>query len=278
MPLRNRIVRSATKLLAALAGLYLVLLVAGCLGYRSIVYMARRDEGPRPRRGAVVRALRATDGAPVQVLHFPAPPGAPTLVQFHGNAETLRTEAPFGAELHALGLGVMLVEYRGYGAVPGTPGEEAIYLDAEAVLDALAAEGVTPDRIVLSGFSLGTGVAVEMAARGRGGRLILMAPYTSVPRVAAHYAPFLPTSIVVQERFDTLAKAGRVLVPTLVLHGDADPIIPYEMGRTVAGAIAGAELITVPGGHHNDLFSRQPGLMERIASFAKRAKNGSAPP
>jgi uncharacterized protein len=263
--------RWARMLFAVVAGLYVVLAVAACVGYRSILYVAPRDAGPTPPPGAVVRALHAADGAPVQVLHFPAPPGAPTLVHFHGNAETLRTEASFGAELHALGLGVMLVEYRGYGASPGAPSEEALYLDAEAVLATLAAEGVPPDRIVLSGISLGTGVAVEMAARGRGGRLVLIAPYTSIPRVAGRFAPFLPMSILVRDRFDTLGKAARVRVPTLVIHGDADEVIPYDMGRAVAGAIAGATLITVPGGHHNDLFTRRPDLIDVIAAHAKKA-------
>jgi len=263
--------RLAKLFLVTASGLYLVLLAAGCLGYRALLYPAPRDAAPAPPPGAVMREFRASDGVVMPAVHFPAPAGAPTVVHFHGNAETLRTELPFAVSLRARGLGVLLVEYRGYGAAPGAPSEEAFYRDAEAALAALAADGVTRDRVVLSGISLGTGVAAEMAARGLGARLVLIAPYTSIPRVAGRIAPFLPTSVIIGDRFDTLGKAGRIAVPTLVIHGDLDDIIPYDMGRAVAGAIAGARLVTVRGGHHNDLFGLRDDLEDLIAAHAKGA-------
>jgi hypothetical protein len=256
-------------ILAVLAGLYLVLCVAGCLGYRSILYPAPHDGAVVPPAGAALRTLTAADGVAVLALHFPAPPGAPTVVHFHGNGETLRTEAGFGAALHRRGLGVLLVEYRGYGAAPGAPSEEVFYRDAEAALAALASDGVPPQRVVLSGISLGTGVAAEMAARGRGARLVLVAPYTSIPKVAGRIAPILPASWIIGDRFDTLGKAAKIKVPTLVIHGDRDEVIPYDMGQGVTAAIAGARLVTVEGGHHNDLFGRRPDLLDAIADHAR---------
>jgi hypothetical protein len=255
--------------IVAVAGLYLLLTLAGCLGYRSLLFPAPRDSGPTATRGATLRTLRAKDGAEVQALHFPAPPGARTVVHFHGNGETLRHVADLGESLAARGLGVLLVEYRGYGSAPGKPSEEGFYLDAEAALDALRAEGVGPDRVVLWGTSLGTGVAAEMASRGLGARLLLVTPYTSIPALAGRIAPFLPTSIVVADRFDTLGKAPRIHSPTLVIHGDADEVVPYDMGKAVAGAIAGARLITIAGGHHNDLFATRPDLLDEIVAHAK---------
>jgi hypothetical protein len=262
--------RRLAKLLSITAsGLYLVLLVAGCLGYRALLYPAPHDGTPTPPPGAVLREIRAADGVVMPAVHFPAPAGAPTVVHFHGNGSSLRAELPFATRLRAHGLGVLLVEYRGYGAAPGSPSEEVFYRDAEAALAALAAEGVTRDRVVLSGVSLGTGVAAEMAARGLGARLVLISPYTSIPKVAGRIAPFLPTSVIIADRFDTLAKAGRITVPTLIIHGDRDEVIPYEMGQTLAGAIAGARLVTVPGGHHNDLFGLRDDLDDLIAAHAK---------
>lgn len=251
------------------AGLYGSLVVAGCLGYRAVLFPAPRDEAATAPRGAKLLELRSKDGVVMPAVHFPAPDGAPTIVHFHGNGETLRSELPFGVELHARGVGVLLAEYRGYGSAPGSPSEAAFYLDAEAALDALEADGVPRDRIVLSGLSLGTGVAAEMAARGRAARLVLVAPYTSIPRMAGRIAPFLPASAMVRDRFDTLAKGPRITVPTLVIHGDRDEIIPHDMGRAVASAIPGARLVTVEGGHHNDLFWKRPDLTEVIAAHAK---------
>jgi uncharacterized protein len=255
--------------LAWIGGAYLLLCLAACAGYRSLLYPAPHDDGPVVPAGAALRELRASDGAIVHALHFPAPPGAPTVVHFHGNGESLRGDALFGAQLHKEGVGVLLVEYRGYGNSPGEPSEQGLYLDAAAGIAALAADGVPREKIVLCGTSLGTGVAAEMAARGLGGRLVLISPYTSIPAVAARVAPFLPASLVVRDRFDTIAKAPRLRVPALVIHGDADEVIPYAMGREVAAAIPGARLVTVPGGHHNDLFAVDPELYAVIAAHAR---------
>ena len=243
--------------LGVVLAIYALLCLAGCGLYRRALFPAPHDAGPAIPTGATLLELRADDGNLVRALHFPAPAGAPTLVHFHGNGETLRTLLPFGVELHHRGLGVLLVEYRGYGSSPGAPTEQGLYLDAKAALDALDRDGISSARVVLSGTSLGTGVAAEMAAQGRGARLVLMTPYTSIPRLARRFAPFLPTGWIIDDRFDTLSKAPRLRLPVLILHGDADEVVPYAMGQELAAAIPGARLITVPGGHHNDLFALQ---------------------
>jgi pimeloyl-ACP methyl ester carboxylesterase len=104
------------------------------------------------------------------------------------------------------------------------------------------------------GISLGTGVAAEMAARGRAATLILVSPYTSISAMAAAVIPFLPTGLLCPDRFDTLSKAPGLRVPTLVIHGEADEVVPFAMGKQVAAAIPRALLRAVHGGHHNDLF------------------------
>jgi fermentation-respiration switch protein FrsA (DUF1100 family) len=217
----------------------------------------------------VVHALVASDGVAVHAIELPAPAGARTVVHFHNNRETVEAAAPFARALRARGLGVLLVEYRGYGASRGAePSEEGLYRDAEAALGMLAARGVGPDRVVLSGTSLGTGVAAEMARRRRGSRLVLVTPYTSIPDLVTDRAPGVPAELLLTDRFDTLAKAPEIHVPTLVIHGDADEIVPFAMGRRVARAIAGARFVRVAGGHHGDLFAREGGrLVEAIAAL-----------
>ena len=202
--------------------------------------------------------LVASDGVVVHAIELPAPRGARTVVHFHNNRETVEAAAGYARSIRAQGLGVLLVEYRGYGASRGAePSEEGLYRDAEAGLDMLAARGIGPDRIVLSGTSLGTGVAAEMARRGRGSRLVLVSPYTSIPDLVTDRVPGVPAGLLLADRFDTLAKARDIHIPTLVIHGDADEIVPFAMGQRVAGAIEGARLVRVPGGHHGDLFARQ---------------------
>jgi pimeloyl-ACP methyl ester carboxylesterase len=109
---------------------------------------------------------------------------------------------------------------------------------------------------VLSGNSLGTGVASEMARRGRGSRLVLVAPYTSIPDLVTERVPWVPARFLLADGFDTLAKAPDIHVPTLVIHGDEDEVVPFAMGRRLARSIAGARFIPVAGGRHGDLFAR----------------------
>jgi fermentation-respiration switch protein FrsA (DUF1100 family) len=214
--------------------------------------------------------LVARDGVAVHAFDLRAAAGARTIVYFHNSRETAASRAGIARALHARGLGVLLVEYRGYGASRGgSPSEEGLYLDAECALDMLVARGVGADRVVLWGTSLGTGVAAEMARRGRGARLVLEAPYTSIPELVTDVAPVVPARMLVPDRFDTLSKSEQIAVPTLVLHGDADEIVPFWMGQRLARAIRGARLVRIAGAHHGDLFAREGDrLLAEIAALA----------
>jgi fermentation-respiration switch protein FrsA (DUF1100 family) len=212
-------------------------------------------------------SLRSSDGVAVHALRLEGVERAPTVVIFHNNRETASDVAPLARSLRTLGFGALLVEYRGYGASRAeTPDEEGLYRDAEASLDALAAAGVPPERVVLWGHSLGTGVAAEMARRGRGAALVLMSPYTSIDELVTGVAPFLPASILVRDHFDTLSKAAAIRVPTLVIHGDADAIVPFAMGKRLATTIAGAQFLPVPGAHHSDIFAHDEGSVLRAVA------------
>jgi uncharacterized protein len=216
----------------------------------------------------VERRFVARDGASVRALELTGPAGARVVVDFHNNRETIERRVELARALRARGLGVLLVEYRGYGASPGSPSEDGLYLDAEAALDALEATGVGPDRVVLAGTSLGTGVAAEMARRGRGDRLVLVTPYTSIPDLVTNAVPVAPGGLLVRDHFDTLTKAPHILARTLVIHGDADEIVPFWMGQRVATAIRGARLVRVAGGRHGDLFARAGGrLVDEIVAL-----------
>jgi hypothetical protein len=241
-------------------------------GYRSFLYPAPRRSLDLAPPGAEIRWLGASDGAPVQAVFQPPLDRLPerVIVFFHGNGETVADGLALGREIAARGVGFVAVEYRGYGGARAeNPSEVGLYADAEGVLAALAERGLGPSRIALWGNSLGTGVAMEMARRGRADRLVLQAPYTSIPEVAARFAPFLPLRLLIDDAFDNASKAPAITVPTLVLHGDCDRVVPYAMGVDLAARIPGAELVTVAGGGHNDLFVRErEGLLARIVAFA----------
>jgi uncharacterized protein len=267
--------RRVLSVLREAVAIYLVALLLTWAFQRRLLYPARgRGDGPAPP-DAELRTLSAEDGVPVHTLVWPAPTGSPTVVLFHGNGEVIGENVGIARILVAKGLGVALVEYRGYGcSSAGSPTEAGLYADAEAALTDLETRGVGPKDVVLWGVSLGTGVAAEMAKRGRGSALVLVSPYTSMGDVAASHVFWLPARLLLRDRFETLSKAGAVQIPTLVLHGTDDEVVPFSQGRRVADAIHGAQLIEVPGGHHNDLFVRRPvAYLDELAAFAKSVRS-----
>jgi uncharacterized protein len=256
---------------------------AFAFGYAGLVVTARAftrkaifpaPRGPRAEaEGAEQVTFRAADGVDVHALYFPPPSAAArTVVLFHGNGETIAHGEDRARALERRGLGALLVEYRGYGASEGEPSEEGLYLDAEAALDGLASRGVAGDRVALWGTSLGTGVALEMARRRAIGAIVLVTPYTSMLDVVWSHAPLFPPGLVVRDVFDSAAKCALVRAPALVVHGDRDEIVPFWMGQTIAGKIAGAQFHRVPGGMHNDLFLVDPTLIDTIAEHLARAR------
>jgi uncharacterized protein len=263
--------RSLLRAAAAVVIVYLVVVGLGFLGYRLFLYPAPRRALREAPASTQLREYRASDGQPVQVLVHEAPAGAPAIVFFHGNGETIADSVLLGDELARHGLRFVAVEYRGYGGSRAKgPCEDGLYADAEGALAGLHDDGTLGERVTLWGRSLGSGVAVEMAVRGHAGALVLEAPYTSIPAVAAHHIPFLPMQQIVGDRYDSLSKAPRVAVPTLVIHGDRDGVVPYAMGVSLSRAIAGAELLTVAGGGHNDLFALEyDRILDAIAAHAR---------
>lgn len=258
--------------IAAIAmGSYAALCGVTRIAYRSMLYPAPKEGLEQAPRGARMRVFEATDGQPVQTVIY-GDAADPALVFFHGNGETIANSVMLGTQISRGGVRFVAVEYRGYGASPAAgPSEEGLYADAAGVLGTLIAEGTPKERLTVWGSSLGSGIAVEMTVRGLASRLILQAPYTSIPAVAQRVAPILPMRLLMGDHYANLDKAPNVRVPTLILHGDRDQVVPYAMGVTLSEAIEGAKLVTVDGAGHNDIFAHQlDTLLDEVVAWAKR--------
>ncbi len=215
---------------------------------RKLVFPAPPAQPMPTVPGAEQLAIPGNPG-PIHALRLPPKGDAPTVLFFHGNGEQLADLPGFVQALHLKGLGVVAMEYPGYGASAGQkPSEEAIDADAETLIRWLEANrGLTEDRLILAGHSLGTGVATEMAARGHGRRLVLLSPYTSIAAVGARVVPWLPTRLLTLDRFDTAAKAPKIEMPVLIVHGGRDVVVPVRMGKKLAKIFPHATLDLGPG-------------------------------
>ncbi|MGK9169136.1 alpha/beta hydrolase [Inquilinus limosus] len=201
-----------------------------------------------------VVTARTRDGLDlVSWYRAPRDPGKPTLLLFHGNGESLSHRAHVARDLLDAGYGVYQVEYRGYGGNPGRPSERGLYEDGRAALDFLQGRATA---VVVHGYSLGTGVAVQMAVEGRVEALILEAPYTSIAAIAARRFPFLPVRRLVRNRFENLRKIGTVAVPIVIYAGQDDLVIPCEHARMLFDTARDPKrILVVDGAGHVDAWA-----------------------
>ena len=208
--------------------------------------------------------LTTADGEKVIVWHVPARPGHPVILYFHGNGDFLAGFFGRFRDIIADGTGVVALSYRGYAGSSGQPSEHGLLQDAAAAY-AFTTARYRADRIVVWGFSLGTGVAVALAAEQRIGKLILEAPYTSIADVAASAFWFAPVRLVMRDQFRSDERIARVKVPLLIMHGAQRSHDTRCLWRTAVCAGERAETVRPPF----------PGRAQRSGQF-RRDRNRAA--
>ena len=223
---------------------------------------------PQLPGGGIVKAA-STGGR--EAYGYYAPGGKRLIVFFHGNGEVMGSMQELAAIMQREGFSVPMAEYPGYGyASMYKATEENLYDDAAALLKHMREKyGHSEADTLLWGFSLGTGVAVETGKRQLGERLLLMAPFTSTPDTAQHHL-FFAARWLITDKFDSKSKALAIPYPVLIVHGEEDSVIPFSMGKELAGIFPHASFIPVAGADHNDLLARlsRPQWSE-ILRFAK---------
>jgi hypothetical protein len=175
------------------------------------------------------------------------------LLFFHGNAGNVAYRYDLLRRLVTIPAQVLAVDYRGYGRSEGMPSEAGLYRDARAAWEFLsAARGVPAERIVIFGKSLGGAPAVDLASQVAPAGLVVQSSFTSIPDIAATLMPLIPRALI-RTRMDSLAKIATVRCPKLFIHGSADEIVAYAMGRRLFDAAPGPKrFFDVPGASHNE--------------------------
>lgn len=206
-----------------------------------------------------------------------SPERSPVLLWCHGNAGNLTGRGPHAQALADRGLSVLLFDYRGYGRSVGEPDEAGIYRDAEAAYRYLVDErGIPPRRIVLLGRSLGAAPAARLATRVEHAGLLLVSPFPDAASMARRMFGGLPMGWLVRSRFPVAEWVGERRTPLLVIHGDADDVVPLELGRRVYRAASEPRrLVVLPGTGHNDVLAAGgERYLEAVRSFAYEVVEG----
>ena len=156
-----------------------------------------------------------------------------TLVFFHGNAGDLKNRIYKLNLLKDFDINFLIVAYRGFSGNKGKPTEEGLYEDAKYTLEWLGKQKISDDQIIIYGESLGTAISVEIAQNKKFAGIILESPFTSMVDAGKHYYFYLPVSLLLKDRYQTLDKLKNIKIPILVMHGKKDKIVPFIMGKKV---------------------------------------------
>jgi fermentation-respiration switch protein FrsA (DUF1100 family) len=242
----------------------------------TVLYVAQRSLMYFPDTAHVVPAeaglpeaeevpLTAADGVHVTAWHVPPRDAKPVIVYFHGNGGALRFRVARFRRLIADGVGLVALEYRGYGGSAGSPSEQGLIADAQAAYR-FAAGRYPPQQLVLWGESLGSGVAIALAAERPVGRVIVEAPFTSAVALGARHYWYLPVSLLMKDQFRSDLRISNVTAPVMIMHGVHDRVVPYAMGEQLFDlANKPKHFVRFLDGGHEDLDDN--GALDAVARF-----------
>ena len=222
------------------------------------------------------------DGERLHAWLLPADTPRARILYFHGNGGNLSVWAPILANLTPHGYSVLAFDYRGYGLSTGRPSERGLYRDVDAVLDHAWHDADSRTPIVYWGRSLGTAMAAYAASIRPPDAVILEAGFPDARALARSVPPLAFLALFSSYRFPTAEILRQVPSPTLVMHGDADTVVPFALGRALFDRLGGAkEFVTIHGGDHNDVAPPDPraywGAVGAFISRAQRRRRDGPP-
>lgn len=240
-------------------GIYLAVAISLFVFQRRLIYPADPTRHSPAEVGLdIVRETRldTPDGETLVAWYAPAQPGQPTLLYFHGNGGTLRIRADRIRRFLGEGLGVFMPAYRGYSGSTGSASEPALIADSKLAYDHLLGQGLRAENIVIYGESLGTGVAVQLAADRRAAAMVLEAPYVSLIDIAQRQYRFIPVKFFLLDTFASVDHIARINAPLLVMHGTEDRVIPLDSGQALFDAASQPKQMAVlRGAGHSDVYA-----------------------
>jgi uncharacterized protein len=217
--------------------------------------------------------LQTSDGLALRAW-FVLPTGSPrhlAVLIVPGNGGNRADRAALAEELRRQGFAILLMDYRGYGGNPGSPTEVGLGRDSDAAVAALNELGFPPERTIYFGESLGTAVVASLQERHPPAGVVLRSPFTELADVGAHHYPWLPVRSLLRERFPVATLMAASQVPTVVIYGDSDTIVPPALSAEVADS-AGALLseVVLTGADHNDPVMHGGEVVRAVVTLADR--------
>ena len=216
--------------------------------------------------------IETEDKIEIQCLLIPHKSSSKIVIYYHGNGGNIGHRLSELLEISQLGVNVLGVGYRGYGKSQGSPTEEGIYIDGKSALKyAIGHLHFNLEQVFILGRSIGTAVAINTARRKNIAGLILVTPLTS-GREHAKASGLRLISFLAGKSFNNIGKITEIICPALIIHGNKDRIIPFEMGVMIYDRIkTDKKFIEIDGAGHNDIFSKYKSIyLNSILEFIQK--------
>jgi uncharacterized protein len=245
---------------------FLLTMVCGYVALASYLYFSQNSQVFHPPKGHTdtpkewgmdyESAILDSEGHTLTNWWIPGDLDRPVILFFHGNATNISELGDHVKLFRSLGLGVFLLDYRGYGLSDGSPSESGTYADAKAAWQYLTEEKkVSPAQIIFYGHSLGGGVASGLAVEYSPAKLILEGTFTSVPDVAAEIYPYLPVRMLAHIKYPNQERIRQLHMPLLIIHSVDDEVIPYSHGKKLFEVANQPKRFYSSNGTHHGGFS-----------------------
>lgn len=214
--------------------------------------------------------LESQEGGTLHAMHIQAKESDGLILYFHGNTGNLKRWATVAEELTTYGKDVLVVDYRGFGKSQGRRTQETLYADAQLIYEHAKTLAAEKD-IIVYGRSLGTGLAVKVAADNNPSRLALETPFFNMIDVGFYHFPFLPVRFLLRFPFRSDKYIPQVTCEIAIFHGTRDRVVPYKSGLKLYELIsekAQHNMVTIPRGRHSNL-SNFPLFRDKMTEFLK---------
>ena len=191
-----------------------------------------------------------------------------TILFFHGNAGSLENRIHKINHFRDMNLNFLIIAWRGFSGNKGKPSEKGLYEDGKSAINWLLNKGVKQENIIIYGESLGTGVATHLAQNKNFAGVILETPFTSMIDAAKKFYPYIPVKLILKDKFDNKSKIKNIKVPVLIMHGEADQIVPFYMSEEMY-KIANEPKYTYFTKDDNHMMEYDENLIKALNSFIK---------
>lgn len=247
-------------LAVAYAGLMAVLFFA----QRALLYPGATGGPVSANHWGQVADIVTSDGERLLALHSPAREGHPTVLYFHGNADRVDRFELLARSLAERGTGLLALSYRGYPGSTGTPSETGLIADGIAAYDWLVSRSGGP--VILLGQSLGSGVAVAVAAERLVAGVVLISAYDSILELARRTYSFVPVAPFLKDPFRSDLRIGGIDAPKLLIHGRLDTLVPVARGAALYDAAPEPKrMLVLDEAGHNDIWNER--VLREIEGF-----------